>query len=146
MAKNYDPRMHTAEHILNRTMDRMFGCGRCFSAHIEAKKSKCDYHFTRPLLDAEVKEIETRVNRIIKTDLPVTEKFLSYEEAETVYNLARLPENATEVIRVVNVGGYDSCPCIGPHVKSAAQIGRFQITSTGFENGVLRIRFRLPPV
>ena len=29
------PPMHTAEHILNGTMVRMFGCGRSFSAHIE---------------------------------------------------------------------------------------------------------------
>lgn len=40
--RNY-ARMHTAEHILNRTMQNMFGCGRCFSAHINPKKSKCDY-------------------------------------------------------------------------------------------------------
>jgi hypothetical protein len=29
--------MHSAEHILNQTMDRMFQCGRCFNAHIEKK-------------------------------------------------------------------------------------------------------------
>ena len=39
--------MHTAEHILNGTMVRMFGCTRSRNAHIERKKSKCDY-----LLDA----------------------------------------------------------------------------------------------
>jgi hypothetical protein len=39
--------MPSAEHILNQTMDRMFGCGRCFAAHIERQKSKCDYHFER---------------------------------------------------------------------------------------------------
>jgi Ser-tRNA(Ala) deacylase AlaX len=37
--KKYDPRMHSAEHILNQTMDRMYQCGRCFNAHIERKKS-----------------------------------------------------------------------------------------------------------
>ena len=41
------PPMHTAEHILNGTMVRMFGCTRSRNAHIERKKSKCDY-----LLDA----------------------------------------------------------------------------------------------
>lgn len=35
--------MHTAEHILNGTMVRMFGCTRSRNAHIERKKSKCDY-------------------------------------------------------------------------------------------------------
>ena len=35
--------MHTAEHILNQTMIRMFGCERSKNTHIERKKSKCDY-------------------------------------------------------------------------------------------------------
>ena len=35
--------IHTAEHILNRTMVNMFGCPRSRNAHIERKKSKCDY-------------------------------------------------------------------------------------------------------
>jgi misacylated tRNA(Ala) deacylase len=47
--KNYDPEMHTAEHILNGTMVQMFGTGRAFSAHLEKKKSKCDYRIGRNL-------------------------------------------------------------------------------------------------
>ena len=34
------PPMHTCEHIINRTMVNLFGCGRAVSAHIERKKSK----------------------------------------------------------------------------------------------------------
>ena len=41
--KTIDPHMHTAEHILNQTVVRFLGCERCFSAHIEKKKSKCHY-------------------------------------------------------------------------------------------------------
>ena len=35
--------MHTVEHILNATMVKTFGCPRSRNAHIEKKKSKCDY-------------------------------------------------------------------------------------------------------
>lgn len=35
--------MHTAEHLLNGTMVKMIGCKRSRNAHIERKKSKCDY-------------------------------------------------------------------------------------------------------
>ena len=35
--------MHTAEHLLNATMVKMFGCPRSRNAHVEKKKSKCDY-------------------------------------------------------------------------------------------------------
>ena len=38
MAKQIDPRMHSAEHILNQAMGRLLGCSRCVSAHIEKKK------------------------------------------------------------------------------------------------------------
>ncbi len=135
--------MHTAEHVLNRTMIQMFDCGRSFSAHIEKKKSKCDYRFGHGLTAEELKEIENRVNRVIQADLPVSERWLPYKQAEKVYDLQRLPGSATEDIRIIDVGTYDSCPCIGPHVQFTGEIGRFQIISADFEKGVLRIRFRL---
>ncbi len=33
------PPMHTTEHVINRTMVNLFGCGRAISAHIERKKA-----------------------------------------------------------------------------------------------------------
>jgi misacylated tRNA(Ala) deacylase len=141
--KNYDPRMHSAEHILNRTMDSMFNCGRCFSAHIEKKKSKCDYRFNRPLTQAEVKAIQQRVNKVIREDLPVREAYLSRAEAVEHYNTEKLPPDVGDQIRIVRIGDYDSCPCIGPHVKSTGEIEGFEITTTSFEKGVLRIRFKI---
>ena len=141
--KQFDPRMHTAEHLVNQTMLRMFRCGRCFSAHIERKKSKLDYRFERALLDEELAEIEKRVNEIIAADLPVTEDFVGRAEAENDYNLERLPEDAGERLRVIRIGDYDACPCIGPHVASTREIGRFRLISSSFNSGVLRIRYRL---
>ena len=143
MKKETDPRMHSAEHLLNQTMVRMFDSGRCFSAHIEKKKSKCDYHFDRALTDREVEDIQKRVNEVIQTDLPITEEFISREEAQTRYNLERLPEDAGEDIRIIKAGDYDDCPCIGPHVKTTKEIGKFRIVSSSFQDGVLRIRFKL---
>ena len=75
MAKEYNPRMHSAEHILNQTMVRKFNCGRSFSAHIEKKKSKCDYHFDRDLTEKETSEVEEKVNEIIDSDLDIIEEF-----------------------------------------------------------------------
>ena len=135
--------MHSSEHILNQTMDRLFHSGRCFRAHIEKKKSKCDYHFDRPLNEEEVRSVEKQVNRVIGADMPVTETYLSKLQAGEKYNIDRLPENEEEKIRIIKIGDYDACPCIGPHVASTGEIGTFRITSTGFENDVLRIRFKL---
>ncbi|MFZ5946356.1 MAG: hypothetical protein ACOYU5_00150 [Stygiobacter sp.] len=141
--KSYYPPMHTAEHILNGTMDKLFGCGRAYSAHIEKKKSKCDYHFTRNLTEDEIKKIEEIVNSIINADLQVKEKFISREEASTRFSLSRLPEEAGNILRVIEIGDYDECLCSGPHISSTKQIGEFKIVSTSFENNVLRIRFKI---
>ena len=141
--KKYDPRMHSAEHLLNQTMDRMFQCGRCFNAHIEKKKSKCDYHFSRPLTADEIEEIQRRVNEIIRSDVPVNERFVSKTEALNKFNADKLPADVGDSIRVISIGDYDHCLCIGPHVYSTADIGEFKITSTAFEDDVLRIRYKL---
>jgi Ser-tRNA(Ala) deacylase AlaX len=143
MAKDYDPAMHTAEHILNQTMVRMFDKGRSFSNHIEKKKSKCDYHFNRPLSIDETIEIESRVNEVIKSNQPVSEEFILKEEAAKQFNLSRLPEDSGDTLRIIKVGSYDACPCSGEHVKNTNEISTFKIISTDYNEGVLRIRFKL---
>lgn len=143
MSKEYDPRMHSAEHILNQTMVRMFNRGRSFSNHIEKKKSKCDYHFDRDLSPEEISEIEKRVNTEIKKNYNVIEEFLSREVAEKNYFLGRLPDDAGEKIRIIKIGDYDACPCSGMHVQNTSEISEFKIISTGYNNGILRIRFKL---
>ena len=124
-------------------MVRLFGRGRAFSSHIEKKKSKCDYRFDRALTPAEVEDIERRVNTIIAADLPVVEEFTTREEAERLFDTSRLPDSAAEKIRVVRIGDYDSCPCSGAHASRTGELGTFSIISTDFENGILRIRFRV---
>ena len=141
--KQYHPQMHSAEHILNQTMVRMFDCGRSFSNHIEKKKSKCDYHFSRDLTQSEILEIEEQANEVIKNDLLVTEHFYSKREVEKLFNLSKLPDEAGEKIRIIKIGDYDACPCSGLHVTKTNEIGIFKIISTSFNDGVLRIRFKL---
>lgn len=136
--------MHTAEHLLNQTVVRVLGCGRAFSSHIEKKKSKCDYRFGRDLTPEERAEIERRVNEVIKAGLPVREELVPRAEAERTLDLGRLPEGAGDgPLRVIRIGDYDACPCIGPHAASTSELGGFRIISTGFADGVLRIRFKL---
>lgn len=142
--KKYNPKMHTAEHILNQTMHRKFQCGRCIRAHIESKKSKCDYNFLRSLTDTEIEEIEKQVNSIIEQDLPVKTYFLDLEKAKDIVDTSKLPkELKEEQIRIVQIGDYDVAACIGEHVTSTKKIGRFKITSVSFDKNILRIRFKL---
>jgi misacylated tRNA(Ala) deacylase len=144
--KNYDPEMHTAEHILNGTMVQMFNTGRAFSAHLEKKKSKCDYRIGRNLDLTEVRKLEEKVNEVINRHLDITEQFISRGQAEKEFNLSRLPEDAGDTVRIIRVGDYDSCPCSGPHVNNTREIGHFRIISHDFNEGILRVRFKLDRV
>ncbi len=147
MSKDYSDdklrKMHTAEHVLNATMVKLLGSGRCFSSHINADKSKCDYHFHRPVTDAEMTEVEKQINEVLRSNSPVTESFMPRAEAETAFNLSRLPEGAGDSLRIVRVGDYDACPCSGQHVENTSEVGLIRITSHSFEDGVLRLRFKL---
>ena len=145
--KEVDPRMHSAEHILTAALMAMTGCGRPFTTHIEKKKSKADYRVGRDLKAKEIGELERRVNEVIRADLPVLEELMPRDMAEKSFSLERLPEVAGQSIRIIRIGDYDACPCIGPHVKTTAEIGGFRIISTAYEDGALRVRFKLeqPP-
>lgn len=137
------PPMHTAEHLLNATMDRMFGCGRAVSAHVERKKSKCDYLFDVPPTQEQLDAVALAVNEAIKADYSVTYEFVARDEAACMFDLSRLPDVAGETLRIVRIGDYDACPCVGLHVESTAQIGAFKIISHDFSDGRLRLRFKL---
>ena len=137
------PPMHTAEHILNQTMVRMFGCPRSKNAHIERKKSKYDYLLPACPTADQMQDIEDKVNEVIKQHLPVTVEFCSREEVPHDVDLSKLPEEASDLLRIVKVGNYDTCACIGTHVNNTSEIGTFKIISSDFENGRLRIRFKL---
>lgn len=137
------PPMHTAEHILNQTMVRMFSCPRSINAHIERKKSKCDYLLPQAPSPEQIAEIEQRVNQVIEQHLPVSVEITKLEEAAKVADLSKLPPDAPETIRLVHVGDYDTCACIGDHVENTSGIGQFKILSHDYAEGRWRLRFRL---
>ena len=135
--------MHTAEHILNATMVRMFGCPRSRNAHIERKKSKCDYELRACPTDEQVAQIEATVNEVISRNLDVKIEFMTREQAATIVDLSKLPDDASETLRIVRVGDYDACACIGAHVSNTSEIGSFKILSHDFENGRWRVRWKV---
>lgn len=135
--------MHTAEHILNATMVRMFGCPRSRNAHIERKKSKCDYLLPEAPTEDQVRAIEAAVNEVISRNLPVTIEYLPKEDAAGIVDLSKLPEDVSETLRIVRVGDYDACACIGAHVSNTSEIGTFTILSHDFEEGRWRVRWKV---
>lgn len=134
---------HTAEHILNRTMVNMFGCPRSRNAHIERKKSKCDYMLDACPSDEQVAAIEAKVNEVIAAAMPVTVEFMNREDAASIVDLSKLPEDASDTLRIVRIGNYDDCACIGAHVNNTSEIGQFKILSHDFNEGIWRVRWKV---
>ena len=139
------PPAHTAEHLLNQTMIRLFGCERSFNAHIERKKSKMSFHLSSKPSRQQEREIEREMQRPIDEDLPVTFEFVSRDELPEGVSPDRLPEHASDTIRLVRIGDYDVCPCIGKHVRSTSQIGRFELLGTNWDQQEqsFRVRFKI---
>ena len=139
------PPAHTAEHLLNQTMVRLFGCERSRNAHIERKKSKISFILNHKPSRKEEKEIETRMNQLIEEDLPVTYETVDRNNIPEGVSLDRLPEDASANLRIVRIGDYDVCPCLGKHVRSTSQIGKFVMLGTNWdeEKHSFRIRFKI---
>ncbi|MBR2243460.1 MAG: hypothetical protein IJ888_01830 [Prevotella sp.] len=139
------PPAHTAEHLLNQTMIRLFGCERSYNAHIERKKSKMSFHIDHKPSRQEEREIERRMNELIDEDLPVTFEFVTRDNLPEGVSPDRLPDDASETIRLVRIGDYDVCPCIGKHVRSTSQIGRFEMLGTNWDEHErsFRVRFKI---
>ena len=137
--------MHTVEHILNATMVRTFGCPRSRNAHIERKKSKCDYQLPVCPMQEEIQAIENKVKEVISQNLPVTAEFMTQEQAKNIVDLSKLPVDASETLRIVHIGDYDACACIGAHVSNTSEIGIFKIISYDYDENekTLRLRFKL---
>ena len=136
---------HTAEHLLNQTMVRMFGCERSKNAHIERKKSKINFDLPKCPSAEQIADIERTINELISANLPVTYEFVTRDNIPEGVKLDKLPEDASETLRLVRIGDYDVCPCIGQHVESTGAIGSFRITSTSYNEGSFRIVFRVSP-
>ena len=143
--KDEFPPAHTAEHLLNRLMMRMFGCERSRNAHIERKKSKISYVLDHKPTRKEEKAIADEMNRLIAEDLPVTYEMVDRDHIPEGVTLDRLPDTAGEKLRLVRIGDYDVCPCIGKHVRSTGQIGRFELLGTNWDQDTMtfRIRFKI---
>ncbi len=137
------PPMHTCEHIVNRTMVNLFGCGRAVSAHIERKKSKLDFALPQCPMPEEIIRIEQTVNEVIARNLDVKMEFITQAEAAARFDIKRLPNDASPTVRIVKVGDYDECLCIGLHVANTSEIGIFKIISSDYNEGIFRIRFKL---
>ena len=117
-------KMHTAQHIISGIIFDRYNA-RTVGNQIHADYSRVDFHPVN-FTDGDLKVIEEKFNEIISKNLPVRiyeeersnlEKRVNQQRA----HLDLLPSFITK-LRIIEIEGFDVCPCAGTHVKNTSEI------------------------
>ena len=117
-------KMHTAQHILSGIVFDNFNA-RTVGNQIHADYSRVDFYPVK-FSDEDLENITQKFNDIISKNLPVK---IYEEERESLEkrvdqqrsNLDLLPKFITR-LRIVEIEGFDVCPCAGTHVRNTNEI------------------------
>jgi misacylated tRNA(Ala) deacylase len=123
-------RGHTACHILSYVVNKDTGA---LITGNQIAKDKCRIDFDLENFDREkIKAYEKEANDIIGKSAAVTTKFLPREKAfkiPSVLKLKNVLPPSIDIIRIVNIEGFDVQACGGTHVKNTGEIKGIEITN-----------------
>jgi len=124
--KPNEGRLQTAEHILARTIEHTIPNSKFIISTFKEDSGKIEVTSTTDLRKIDLAKLQNDVNAIIQKNHKVKKYAIQREEAETEFDLTRLPSSVKE-IRIVEIEGFDKTPCKDPHVENTSDIGHFEI-------------------
>ena len=125
-------RNHTATHLLHAALRERLGSHvRQAGSAVRPDKLRFDFTHGQALGQAELRDVEDRVNEWVKASRPVRWLNMSRDDAERLGAMALFGEKYGEWVRVVEVDSVSRELCGGTHVANTAEVGIFKITSEG---------------
>ncbi len=133
-------RNHSATHLMHKALREVLG------DHVQQKgslvnpeRTRFDFTHNAPVTDAQIREIETRVNAEVLANAQAQSRVMDIESAQKTGAMMLFGEKYGETVRVLDIGSSREL-CGGTHVLRTGDIGLFSITAEGgVASGVRRI-------
>ncbi|PKO44792.1 MAG: alanine--tRNA ligase [Betaproteobacteria bacterium HGW-Betaproteobacteria-3] len=124
-------RNHSVTHLMHKALREVLGSHvQQKGSLVDADKTRFDFTHNAPVTDAEIKEIERRVNEEIVANAATQARVMDIESAQKTGAVMLFGEKYGETVRVLDIGTSREL-CGGTHVQRTGDIGFFTITAEG---------------
>ncbi len=139
-ARRFDHmQQHTGQHILSAAFEKAAGVPTIAGFHLGAEVSTIDLDRSELSRD-EADRAEDLANRVVLENRPVTARL--YASAAEIEDPAlRGATGLAQNIRIVEVAGFDACPCGGTHVRATGEVGPIAVIGWERRRDTVRVRF-----
>ena len=133
-------RNHSATHLMHKALREVLGEHvQQKGSLVDADKTRFDFSHNAPVTDAQIREIEARVNAEILSNAATDASVMDMEAAQKTGAMMLFGEKYGDEVRVLSIGSSKEL-CGGTHVARTGDIGFFTITAEGgVAAGVRRI-------
>jgi alanyl-tRNA synthetase len=124
-------RNHSATHLMHKALREVLGEHvQQKGSLVNAERTRFDFAHNAPVTDAQIREIENRVNAEILANVPTSAKVMDIESAQKTGAMMLFGEKYGETVRVLDIGSSKEL-CGGTHVQRTGDIGFFSILAEG---------------
>ncbi len=133
-------RNHSVTHIMHKALREVLGGHvQQKGSLVNAERTRFDFAHNAPVTDAQIREIERRVNEEILANTPTGARVMDIESAQKTGAMMLFGEKYGETVRVLDIGSSREL-CGGTHVARTGDIGLFKVVGeSGVAAGVRRI-------